>query len=502
MRAKHFAFTLPVILIAAGVILAQGKGKLAPSGPDEAELASKVAVIPLHGNIDYGLQKSLERRVEEALADGAKALLFEMDTYGGGLDPAHEIGDYINDIKKTTKGAVKTIAYVRKKAISAGALVSLACREIVMRSGTTIGDCQPIQIDPKTQTMQEAPEKIQSLVRALMRKYAQSNGYPVILCEAMVDPDIEVWQLRLKGDEEPRYLTSREIETLSTENREGLKKEPVVLAGKLLTMTDTEAHEYGFSRKSVDSRREAIDLYATPAAAVTTYDTNWSEELVRFLNSMGVASVLMIVGMISLYMAFKTPGFGAAEIVAIFCFATLFLSKYLVGLATTVEILVFVIGVVLLAIEFFVIPGFGVVGITGILCVLTSLVLALQKFNLPEYNWELADFIGNLFTVFGSLAVATVLFMVTVRFMPRTPFLKKLVLATSESAESGYVVGSAGRRDLIGKAGVVLSTLRPSGRAEIEGKAMIVVAQGEFIEAGTPVVVSDVRGNRVVVTKA
>ena len=439
--------------------------------------------------------------MSEALDAGAEVIVFEIDTFGGRLDAALEIGDSIDDIKQRTNRSVKTVAYVHKKAISAGALISLACREIVMRNGTTIGDCQAVQVNPQTRPMEAAPEKIQSPTLAFMRKYAQSNGYPELLCEAMVDPDIEVKKV-VFPDGTVRYLRSQEFDKLGAEEKKGAKDELIVPAGKLLTMTDSEAREYGFSRASVASRAEAIGLYARPDAVIITYETNWSEELVRFLNSMSVSGVLMVVGMLALYMAFKTPGFGAAETVAIVCFAVLFLSKYLVGLATTVEVVIFVVGVVLLAIEFFIIPGFGFVGVGGILCVLASLVLALQKFNLPEYNWEVTDFLENLLTVFGSVGVATVLFMFFVRFMPQTPFLKKLVLTTSETAEAGYVAGKVGRRELVGKSGVALSTLRPSGRAEIDGEMMLVVADGDFIEAGSPIVVSEVRGYRVVVTKA
>ncbi len=467
----------------------------------EQPLASKIAVIPIRGDVDYGLQKSLERRVMEALESKNEVLIFEMDTWGGGLDPAVEIGDLIDNIKIETDGKVKTVAYVHKKAISAGALISLACQEIVMRRGTTIGDCQPIMISPQTRTIEPAPEKIETTVRTMMRKYAQSNGYPEVLCEAMVDVDLEVDKVTFP-DGTVRYLTPRDLDQLSEDDKKGIEKKLVVAAGKLLTMHDKEAHEYDLSRGSFDSREEAIGFYSASGAEVTRYETNWSEELVRFLNSMVVASLLMTVGIIALYMAFKMPGFGAAEIVAMSCFVVLFLSKYLVGLAGMVEVVIFVVGIALLAVELFLIPGFGVVGIAGILCVLASLVLSLQKFTIPHYDFQVPILMRNLFMVFGSLLGATIVFMLAIQFMPRTPLLSRLVLAGSETAESGFVVASAGRRHLIGKTGIVTSDLRPSGRAEIDGETMIVVADGEFVERGLPVTVTDVRGNRVVVSRA
>ena len=232
------------------------------------------------------------------------------------------------------------------------------------------------------------------------------------------------------------------------------------------------------------------------------YETNWSEQLTRFLTSPAVAGVLMMVGLLALYMAFKMPGFGIPESVAICCFTILFLSKYLVGLANVFELALFGVGIILLAVEIFITPGFGVMGISGIGCVLASLVLASQKFIIPETDYQLDVLLMNLTTVLVALALSVVVFMVILRFLPKTPMLRRLILNTTEATESGYVVGSAEQRDLVGSNGVVLSTLRPTGRAEIDGQVLIVVADGEFIETGTSVVVSEVRGNRVVVTKA
>ena len=214
MRMRAFAIMLLSLACLAGPAFAQED-----SGP------AKVAVISIHGTIDYGLQKSLERRVEQAIADGAEVILFEMDSYGGGLDPGAEMGDYINDIKKRDDGRIRTVAYVHRKAISAGALISLACQEIIMRSDTSIGDCEAIMVDPQTRSMKTAPEKIQSMVRNLMRKYAQSNGYPVNLCEAMVDVDIEVWRVQLAGEPERRYLTPLEVDNLTEVQKADMTKD-------------------------------------------------------------------------------------------------------------------------------------------------------------------------------------------------------------------------------------------------------------------------------------
>lgn len=496
--------SLRQLLIATGLALAAGVGWAQPAAseaaPAQPEPASLVAVVPIHGEIDFGLEKSLERRVQEALDAGAQVVLFEMDSYGGRLDSGIAMGDFINGLKTRAGGKVKTVAYVDKHAISAGAMISLACQEIVMRTGTEIGDCQAIMVNPQTQSMEAAPEKIQSMVRAVMRKYAMSNGYPVLLAEGMVDPAYDIFQVRFP-DGQVKYMSAQQLEELKPDEKSAVEKKLIVPKGRLLTMNDKEAHDFGFSRASVSGLDEAVRLYGKPGAAPVRYDTNWSEEMVRFLNSTAVSSVLMFIGIIALYMAFKTPGLGIPEAVAVVCFGVLFLSKYAVGLATVMDLVLFAAGVILLAVEIFLIPGFGLIGLAGIGCILAALVLSLQKFTVPKYDFEMAILVHNLFVVLGTLLAATIGFMIVARFLPNTPFLNRLVLTSAQTPEGGYVVVSAEQRGLIGKHGVAMSILRPAGRAEIDGAPCDVIADGDFIEPGTRILVTDVRGNRIVVRK-
>jgi membrane-bound serine protease (ClpP class) len=490
-----------IIVLAALCLLGAAPAEKPAASQDSAAqpaLASKVAVIPISGEIDYGLQKSLERRLNSAIEQGAGVIIFEMDSYGGGLDPGAEMADMV----LAAGGKARTVAYVDKKAISADALISLACQQIIMRRGTTLGDCEAIMISPQSQTMEPAPEKVQTFVRVLMRKYARSNGYPTALCEKMVDPDMELYQCKFANGT-VRYLSGQEVDELKTDEKQGMEKKLIAGKGKLLTMDDEEAHAYSLSRASVSDLDEAIALVAAPGAQRITAEVNWSEEMVRFLNSTAVSSLLMIIGTIAVYICFKTPGFGAPELVAIVCFGILFLSKYMVGLATVADIMMFIAGLGLIGVEIFVWPGLGVLGFLGAICIIMSLVLAFQNFAIPnpQYDWQLTVLVHNLISVFGSLVTATLLFMLIVRFLPKTPFLKRLVLATQQSHAAGYVVVSAEQQGLVGKTGQSMSMLRPSGSAEIGGETYPVITDGEFIEPGTPIVVAEVSGNRIVVRK-
>ncbi len=492
-------FRLIIVLAALCLLGAAAEEKPAGSqGPAaQTALASKVAVIPISGDIDYGLQKSLERRLNSALEQGAGVIVFEMDSYGGELDPGAEMADMI----LAAGSKVRTVAYVEKKAISADALISLACQQIIMRRGTTIGDCEAIMIT-QSQTMEVAPEKVQTFVRVLMRKYSKANGYPTALCEKMVDPDMEVSQCKFSNGT-VRYLSGQELGELKADEKVGLETKLIAGKGRLLTMDDEEARTYGISRATVSSLDDAVALVAAPGAQRIITEVDWSEEMVRFLNSTAVSSLLMIIGTIAVYICFKTPGFGMPEVIAIVCFGILFLSKYMVGLATVADIMMFVAGIGLIGVEIFIWPGLGVLGLLGAICIIMSLVLAFQNFAIPnpKYEWQLSMLVHNLISVFSSLLTATVLFMLIVRFLPKTPFLKKLVLATQQSHAGGYVVVSAEQQGLIGKTGRSMSMLRPSGTAEIGGETYPVITDGEFIEPGTPIIVAEVSGNRIVVRK-
>ncbi len=494
MKAARFAVALCVLCLCGVAAMAQEAATVAKVAPP----AARVAVITINGDVDYGLFKSIERRVHEAVDGGADVLLFEIDTYGGEVTAAVQIGDLIDGVKLSAHGRVTTVAYVHVKAISAGALISLSCQKIVMKRGTTIGDAEAII--PGLHGIEVAPEKYQTMVRALARKYAQSNGHPVTLCEAMVDPDLEVWQVKFP-DGRVEYLSTQAWNDLKPEERQGADRKQVVAKGKLLTLSDTEALEYGLSIGSVGSREEALALFTSTPGTAIREETDWSEGLVRLLSSGPASVILIIVGMVALYMAFKIPGLGAPEVVAILCFGLLFFSKFMIGMAGMTEVLLFAGGVMLVAIEIFLIPGFGVVGVLGLLCIVISLILAFQNFTIPQYPFQVMILVKNMGLVFGSLLAATVLFMMLVRFMPKTPFLKGLVLNAQQTRAAGNVAKSAEQRGLIGKGGRALSTLRPSGRAEIAGEPLNVMSDGEYIEAGEEVVVIDVKGNSIFVAR-
>lgn len=433
--------------------------------------------------------------IQRALRDvpeGEIAIL-EMDTFGGRVDSALKIVDLIVETSK-----IKTIAYVSNKAISAGSLIALSCDELVMKRNTTIGDCAPITFSKEGPKMMG--EKFQSPLRAKFRALAKKNGYPEALAESMVTPDMEV--LEVKMAEKTVYMDSVAFEELSPSQKKKVRsRKTVVKKGELLTMTDSEASLLGFSRMSVENIDEFIRKIGIKKYQIIKIEQKWSETLSRFINS--IASVLLLIGLAALYMELKAPGFGVPGIIGMVCLALVFLNQYIVGLADYTELIVIAIGFVLLGFELFVIPGFGIAGIAGFIFIAVGMILAFQDFIIPkpEFPWEADLLVGNVIRVLGSFLAAFITSMLFLRYIVpkfstavKGPYLStSLTDAHADSMEIKKVA--------VGDTGVAVTFLRPSGKAKIGNALFDVITDGEFMEKGTPIIISDIMGNRLIVSR-
>jgi membrane-bound serine protease (ClpP class) len=455
---------------------------------------NNVSIIPLSGMIDGGLHDSLERRVDIAKENGSDLIIFEIDTYGGRLEPAFEISEYISNIKYA-----KTIAFIPTKAISAGALIAISCNEIYMAPQAELGDCEPI-VPSSEGGYKTVGEKIQTVLRTKFRKFAEKNGYPVLLSEAMVTKEIEVYYITTENRPDGYYISSRGLKEMAEEEKKEIQtKKLIIEEGQLLTMHAKEAYEYQFAKAIVEDRDSLLKLLNIDEVAITSLETSWSEEMVRFLES--IAPVLLGIGLVALWMEFKAPGFGLPGIVGLLCLATVFLSKYLVGLAEAPEIIIFFIGIALLAVEMLVIPGFGIAGISGIIMIVAGLILSFQDFTIPRTPYDVDTFIKNIFTIMCSLLGSGIAIFLLIKYMPGMPIFNRLVLTASETAQGGYVIPSqpAGGDDLTGRKGQAVTILHPTGKIEVDNRTLDVVTDGEYIEKGQAVEIIEIRGNRIVV---
>ena len=415
-----------------------------------------VYVAPIEGIIDLGLAPFVQRVLGEAQEAGAAAVILEINTFGGRVDAAVQIRDALLNAR------VRTVAFVNKRAISAGALIALATQDLVMAGGGTIGAATPVQMGQPGAAAQPVEEKTVSYVRKEFRATAESRKRPPLLAEAMVDADVEI--------------------------------AGVIEKGKLLTLTTEEALKHKLADFRADSIESALENLGIRGAELRRASPNWAEHLVRFLTHPVVSSLLMTIGMLGIILGVRTGGFGVAGGVGIASLSLFFWGHWLVQLAGWEELLLAGAGIVLLALEIFVIPGFGIAGVLGIIAIFAGLVLSLVG------TGDRSEFIlmaaGR---VVFSLLIAVIASLVLLRFLPSLPFGRRLILETGLPSDIGYASAPESDRRWLGKRGRTSSPLRPAGIAEIEGERVDVVSEGEMIDAGQIIEVTRVDGNRIVV---
>jgi membrane-bound serine protease (ClpP class) len=437
--------------------------------------AQKIHVVAIDGTIDLSLAPYVERVVE-----GLKPtdlVILDIDTFGGRVDAAVRIRDALLGTEAVT------VAFVNRRAISAGALIALACDLIAMTPGGSMGAATPIQI--RGGKAEPTDEKVVSYMRKEMKSTAEANGRRGDIAEAMVDRDVEV-----KGI--PRSLK---------ESITGLKK------GKLLTLTTKEATALGMIELVADDMKDLksqLEIEGLPQAST---GMNWAENLAAFLTSQPVVMLLTVIGFLGIMIEFYTPGFGIAGGVGVAALLILFFGHYVAGLAGWEHVLIFIVGVGLLAVEIFVTPGFGVLGIGGGVLIIVSLVMMLMGTETVDFDLALAlGYVTRAIAmVMGALIITTVLTFLAVRYLPNMKFLSQLVLDVPQPGSAGTATVSPApsgtKEPSIGDVGVTKSLLRPAGKVRFDGVTVSAVAQGEYIPRNEKVRVVHVEAGRVVVRK-
>lgn len=444
------------VIFAAYVLLAGvPNGARADAGVQAAsngKAAPLVLVATIDGVIDLGQGPYIERVLQRAQAEKAAWVVVEVNTFGGRVDAAVAIRDHL------LRSSVPTVAFVNPRAISAGALISLAAEKVMMAPGGTIGAATPVQMGAPGEAPKPTDEKSVSYVRKEFRSTADARARPGLIAEAMVDGDVEI---------------------------EGL-----IEKGKLLTLTTEDALIHGVADDEAKDLPELLSKLGVAGAQVQHVEENWAEEVLRFITNPAVASLLMTLGMLGLLLELRTPGFGIPGIVGILSLAAFFWGHWLVHLVGWEQLLLVAVGLVLLALEVFVLPGFGVAGIAGIVAIAAGLSTSLFGSGATLRVIGLA-----LSHVTISSALAVVGSLILLRFLPALPGGRKLVLAT----DLGDTERLAAVPSLVGQEGVTLTPLRPAGIASIAGRRVDVVSNGEFIERDQLIIVVRDEGSRVVV---
>jgi membrane-bound serine protease (ClpP class) len=462
-----------------------------------------VVVTSIRGGLEEGMIPTLQRAVRRALELRSSTLILELDTPGGAVDIMGQLGDLLR-----TPG-LTSIAYVTREAGSAGAYLVLSCDRVYTAEHAAIGSAYPIVLIPglgiATDIDPKIVEKQVSFLRAKFRDAAQGHDKPGLdaLAQAFVDPSVGVVLASTPtGD---RILSAREFEDLAAVSGPGQVRllKTICDEGNLLALSAAEAFDYGLSDGIVTQRDELLEALKLSGTPVVEVHASWSE---LFVNQLGglVRYVLFGLGALLLLLELKSPGFGLLGIAGLLLVGTVFFRNYLAGLADMPELLLIVLGLVLLALELFVIPGFGITGFLGITAIVLGAIFSFLPFLFPQAPSE-SDYLRDVLASFGGMMVGTVaaIFPLSRWILPRLPWFKAMTLAGTETVvtPSGALaqpqVGAT-----IGTRGTAFTPLRPAGKVDLGGAVFDARSDGAFIERGAPIVVVSVESNHVVVRTA
>jgi membrane-bound serine protease (ClpP class) len=415
--------------------------------PAQSPLVYRLAVS---GVVENGLAPYVARGLREAAAGGAAAVYLDIDTPGGRIDAAERIADAVR------ASDVPVYAWVNPRAYSAGALIALSARSIYMRPGAVLGAATPVDGQGT-----KASEKMVSAMRGEFRALAEARGLDPRVAEAMVDERVEV---------------------------PGVNE-----AGRLLTLSTNEALRVGFAKAVVASEPELLRAIGVPGARVVTIEPNWAELVVRFLTNPLVSPLLLSLGVLGLVFEIKTGAFGLGGLVSLLSLGLFFGSSFLVGLAGWEEVILLGVGLLALAIEVFVLPGFGAAGVLGAAAVTAAILLAMIGGS-PST----ADVTQALVVLGASLAITAAVAYAWIRHLPNSGRFAGLFLRGGAHQADGYIAALP-RADLVGMDGVAVTDLRPSGTAQIGHERVDVVTEGDYVAQGRGVRVVRSDGYRHVV---
>ena len=396
----------------------------------------------------------IKKAIDKAYEDKADLIILELDTPGGLLSSALSIKNYI------IESDVPVVVYINKNALSAGALISLSAKEIYMSDGSVIGAATPIYVngnEPK-----KASEKEVSAMRAAMRASAEANNKNVRAAEAMVDETI---------------VLNRKSDGIDLDDK------------TLLTLSADEAVKINIADKKANSIEEIIKLKGLDKNyTIVDIEEEQYDSVLKFLLNPFILSLLISIGIAGIYLEIKTPGFGVGGVTAIVAFSVFFFAQFLSGDSNLLAPAIFVLGIILLGVEIFLIPGFGVTGILGIIGIVSSIFMSFGINNIAAAT----------LVVFISLIVDIILIILIARFFVKSKDLKRNVILDSDT--SGYN-SSVSYNELLNKEGIADTFFRPSGYIIIDNKKYDAISEGEFIDKGSKLKVVLVEGNKIVVKK-
>ena len=421
--------------------------------------------VPIEGIIDLGLPPFIQRTLEDAESNEATAVIFDINTFGGRVDAATQIKDAI-------LGAdILTIAFINRRAISAGALISLSCEKIYMTGGGLIGAATAVDMTGK-----KGSEKVISFMREEMASTAEKRGRSKEIARGMVDEELTFTHLVIGGD------------SIKVDDIEGRKD------GKLISLTTEQALKYKIADGTAENMEALLDSLGYSSFETIETAENWSEAIVRFLTNPVVASLLTTFGFLGILFELQSPGWGIPGFVGLACLILSLSASYIAQLATMSDMLFVLTGLALILLEVLVIPGFGIAGLGGIGLMIYGLYLLLLP-DIPVGEEVLGQAMdGFLIGLVGAIIGLVLL----AKLMIKTKFWEQLTAPDTQKKEDGYS-NTFGWESLQGETGIADTDLHPSGWVRVKDQRIFVVSEGEFIEEGKEIKILSVDGNRVLV---
>lgn len=420
---------------------------------------TRVLKVLLAAEIDPRTNRLMTLALEQAEEEEVDYVVIEMDTYGGALTDADEIRTRVLDFEKPV------YVFINKDAASAGALISIACDSIYMAKAASIGAATVVTADGTA-----APDKYQSYMRSIMRSTAEATGRDPRIAEAMVDETLEV--------------------------------DSISKAGSVITFSTSEAIKYGFCEAQVNSIDEIMERSGVTDYELVEFELSGSEKVIALFLNPFISGILILVIIGGIYFELQTPGVGFPLIAAVIAAVLYFVPYYLNGLAENWEIIMFVIGIILIAAEIFVIPGFGIAGVAGIVLTAGSLILVMVNNDAFDFSFVGLEslLIAAVTTVVGIFGSIILMFFGGMKLSESRAF-KRIALETSMDRSAGYT-SSFMKEPMVGKKGEAYTILRPSGKVTIDGDVYDAFTRGNYIEKGAKIIVISDEGTSLKVKEA
>ena len=507
-RLRWPAYLMAVSLLFAAVLLAAQPAP--PAKPAaQAKTYRQAAIIHFEGPITPWLEGYFSRKLAAAKQAGADLIIVEVDSPGGYVDESQHMAEMLRDASWA-----HTVAFIPDEALSGAAFVSLGCDEIVMQPGARLGDVGVIFLDQDFM-FRYAPEKYKTDLVQRVRGLAMTKGRPPALAEAMVDMDFEVFRFRNSKTGDITFLS--ELEYNNQADAADWEKLELVLEsqkGRFLEVSGTRAVELQLASATVASEEDLRSRYQVEGEW-REYRPDTVDKAVYILGLWYVTALLFIVGLVGLLYELCAPGTCVGGITALLCFALFYWSRFHAGTAGMLELVLFGTGVLLLAVEIFVLPGFGVAGVGGIMLIVISMILACQNFIVPRSGHDWNTLLGSSVLVLSSCAAFTVIAGVMMRYFHVIPVLSGMILAppvssdTSGAASGGDMLPGSkpGDKTLesavqVGSLGRAETPLRPIGRARFGDAYLDVVCEGDYIPRGANIRVLEINAHKVIVEAA